>query len=184
VSTEYPSSTRIFLKLSKITSSSSTQRILAFGLLTSARFNDFAKKLIGSIDDIEFPNLGMNIKVDQPLFSIKQGRRHITFGSPISGNVTAINDDLEDNIDSLDISPYEQNWICKIDAENLDMEIKDLKIGNSAVSFYQEDIEKYQNEVQNLSEEKDGEDKHLFEGEFANLDDYNFNKLVSEFFSR
>jgi len=146
--------------------------------------DDFAKKLIGSIDDIEFPNLGMNIKVDQPLFSIKQGRRHITFGSPISGNVTAINDDLEDNIDSLDISPYEQNWICKIDAENLDMEIKDLKIGNSAVSFYQEDIEKYQNEVQNLSEEKDGEDKHLFEGEFANLDDYNFNKLVSEFFSR
>ena len=87
---------------------------------TKIGIDDFAKKLIGNIDDIEFPNLGMNVKVDQPLFSLKQGRRHITFGSPITGNVTSINNELDEDLDTLEISPYEQNWICKIDAENLD----------------------------------------------------------------
>ena len=146
--------------------------------------DDFAKKLIGKVDKIEFPNLGMNVKVDQPLFSIKQGRRHITFGAPISGNVTEINDELEDNLETLEISPYEQNWICKVDAENLDTEIKNLQIGNSAVAFYQEDIEKYHKEIKETGIEKNGEKDQLFKGELASLDDFNFNKVVSEFFSR
>lgn len=146
--------------------------------------DDFAKKLIGEITDIEFPNLGMNVKVDQPLFSIKQGRRHITFKSPISGNVTEINDDLEEDISAIELSPYEQNWICKIDAENLDMEIRDLRIGNSAVSFYQEDIEKYQGEIKKLESEEVDDEEHLFKGELATLDDHNFNKMIDEFFNK
>lgn len=146
--------------------------------------DDFARKLIGKIDKIDFPNLGMNVSVDQPLFSIKQGRRHITFNSPISGNVTQINSELNDNIDSLDISPYENNWICKIDSENIDQEIKDLHIGNSAVSFYQEDIEKYQNEMKKIHESKDENSDQLFIGEMSALSDYNFDKLVTEFFSK
>lgn len=144
--------------------------------------DDFAKKLIGKIDDVEFPNLGMNVKVDQPLFSIKQGRRHVTFGSPISGNVTSINNFLEEDLDSLEISPYEQNWICKIDAENLDTELRQLNIGNSAVSFYQNDIAKYQKEIQKIDPKKKETKDHLFKGELAELDDYNFEKLTSEFF--
>ena len=74
--------------------------------------DDFAKKIIGKIDDIEFPNLGMNVEKGQPLFSFKQGRRMITFGSPISGNVTKVNTELLEEIDTLDYSTYEQNWIC------------------------------------------------------------------------
>lgn len=146
--------------------------------------DDFAKKLIGKIDDIEFPNLGMNVKVDQPLFSLKQGRRHVTFGSPISGNVTSINTDLDEDIETLDISPYEQNWICKIDAENLDTELKDLQIGNAAVSFYQNDIAKYQAEIQKIDSNNKEVKEHFFQGELAELDDYNFEKLTSEFFLR
>lgn len=145
--------------------------------------DDFAKKLIGKIDDIEFPNLGMEIKVDQPLFSLKQGRRHITFGAPISGSITDINNNLEEDLDTLEISPYEHNWICKIDADNLDTEIRELQIGNSAVSFYQEDIEKYQKEIKKIGIKKTDEDS-LFKGELSELDDYNFDKVVSQFFSR
>lgn len=35
--------------------------------------DDFAKKLIGKIDSVELPNLGMEAKVGQPLFIVKQG---------------------------------------------------------------------------------------------------------------
>ena len=144
--------------------------------------DDFAKKLIGKVDDIEFPNLGMAVKVDQPLFSLKQGRRNIIFKSPVSGNVTAINEELEENINTIEISTYEQSWICKIDAENLDIEIKDLQIGNAAVNFYQTDIEKYQDLVKSLDIEEEKE--HLFKGELELLDDHNFEKVVEGFFNR
>src|SRR3990167_2747964 len=53
--------------------------------------DDFAKKLIGRVASIELPNLGMNVKAGQPLFTVKQGNRNITFNSPVSGKVSQIN---------------------------------------------------------------------------------------------
>jgi len=147
--------------------------------------DDFAKKIIGKIDDINYPNLGMKVNANQPLFSIKQGNRKVAFNSPITGSVISVNDNLKDNMDSLDISPYENNWICKIDADNLDNEIKSLQIGNAAVALYQEDIEKYMEEIKNVKgDKKVSEDENsIFKGEIAELDDYNYDKIISEFFA-
>ncbi len=145
--------------------------------------DDFAKKIIGKIDDIDYPNLGMKANPDQPLFCIKQGYRKVPFSSPITGNVISLNNKLKENIDSLDISPYESNWICIIDADNLDSEIKNLQIGNAAVSLYQEDIEKYMEEIKNLKQNKNESEDCLFKGEIAEFDDYHYDKIVSEFFT-
>lgn len=146
--------------------------------------DDFAKKLIGKIDAIEFPNLGMQVKADQPLFGLKQGNRHITFHSPITGTITEINIDLEESLENMEISPYESNWICKVDADNLDIELKDLKIGNSAVEFYEHDIEHYQDDLKKLDILKNGDKEHLFHGELSTLDDFNFKEITEKFFQR
>jgi CheY-like chemotaxis protein/glycine cleavage system H lipoate-binding protein len=150
--------------------------------------DDFAKKLIGRVYAIELPNLGMNVKSGQPLFTIKQGSRSITFNSPVSGKVSQINTLLKDNVAALDVTPYEKNWICALDAENLDSEIKNMNIGKSAVSFFQEDIEKFKSlftEV--LKSEKKGDEyleEGLFIGQLENISDVNWNKVIAEFFVR
>jgi len=150
--------------------------------------DDFAKKLIGRVYSVELPNLGMNVKAGQPLFTIKQGNRSITFNSPVSGKVSQINTILKDNIDSLDVTPYERNWICTLDAENLDDEIKGMHIGKSAVSFFQEDIEKFKlvfTEI--MKSEKKGDEyleEGLFIGQLEKLNDVNWNKVIAEFFVR
>jgi CheY-like chemotaxis protein len=148
--------------------------------------DDFAKKLIGRIDDIEFPNLGMKIRKGQPLFSVKQGNRSMTFNSPLSGKVSQVNTLLNEDLESLDITPYEKNWVCVIDADNLDNEIKELAIGKSAVSFYQEEIEKFR---VTLKEIFDREKKSEFEpagslhlGELEKISDSNWNRVSKEFF--
>lgn len=151
--------------------------------------DDFAKKLIGRIDNIELPNLGMSVKFGQPLFTIKQGNRIIPFNSPVSGVVSKINTILANNVEELEITSYEKNWICIIDAENLDNEIKILKIGASAVSFYQDEIEKFRNSIKKLvvqskPEEISNYDNELYLGELENLDDKDWNKMVTEFFKR
>ena len=151
--------------------------------------DDFAKKLIGKIDSIELPNLGMNVKAGQPLFTIKQGNRSVSFNSPISGKVSQINTLLERNLSALNVTPYERNWVCSIDAEQLDVEIKELHIGKSAVSFYQEDIEHFNSIMKDLikTEKKEGEyveEGQLYIGQLELLNDVNWEKVVAEFFRK
>lgn len=149
--------------------------------------DDFAKKLIGKIDAIEFPNLGMNIKNGQPLFTVKQGRKTITFNSPVSGKIIRINKLLENNPDSLNLTPYDTNWICAVDTEDLDSELKNLKIGKTAVSLYQDDIEHFINiKKKTLKPVKEGEyeNNDIYIGELESLEEADWNKVSSEFFKK
>ena len=149
--------------------------------------DDFAKKLIGKIDAIEFPNLGMIVKTGQPLFTIKQGNKAMTFNSPVSGKVIKINKPLQHDIELLNVTPYNSNWVCTIDAEDLDAELKNLKIGKTAVSLYQDDIQHFlEFRKKSLKPIKEGEYENgeIYIGELESLDEPNWNKVSSEFFKR
>jgi hypothetical protein len=106
----------------------------------------------------------------------------------VSGKVSQINTLLKENIAALDVTPYERNWVCALDAENLDSEIKEMCIGKSAVSFFQEDIDKFNTLfTEILKSEKKGEEyleEGLFIGQLEKLSDVNWHKIVAEFFVR
>ncbi|MEG8947743.1 response regulator [Rosettibacter firmus] len=144
--------------------------------------DDFAKKLIGKIDSIEFPNLGMNVQKGQPLFSVRQNKKTIQFLSPVSGLVKSINHELAENLESLDFTPYDKNWICIIDADKLDTELQLLKIGKSAVTFYQEEIEKYINKIKEFVKEESSEE--LYWGQLENLGEKEWYIITGEFFRK
>ncbi|MCW8805667.1 MAG: response regulator [Ignavibacteriaceae bacterium] len=149
--------------------------------------DDFAKKVIGKIDTVELPNLGMTVKKGQSLFTIEQGTRNISFKSPVSGKVKEVNKFINEELDSLNITSYDQNWICEIDADELDSEIPSLKIGKSAVSFYQEDIERLQALKKKTKTGKEAElepDGVIFAGEMEKLDDISWKRFAEEFFER
>ena len=150
--------------------------------------DDFAKKLIGRVHSIEMPNLGMTVKAGQPLFTIKQGNRSVTFNSPVSGKVSQINTLLKENLEALDVTPYERNWVCALDTENIDSEIKELNIGKSAVSFFQGDIEKFKSLMTDILKSEKKEDEYIedgiFVGQLEKLTNVNWNKIITEFFGR
>jgi CheY-like chemotaxis protein len=149
--------------------------------------DDFAKKIIGKIDAIDIPNLGMIVKKGQALFSVRQGQRLISFKSPVSGKVSEINKFINNEVDSLNVTVYDRNWICEIDAEELDAELQDLKIGKSAVSFYQEEIEKCKElKKKNISgKDIDSESLELmYCGEMEKMDDNNWKRFAEEFFEK
>jgi len=149
--------------------------------------DDFAKKLIGKVDAIEFPNLGMIVKMGQPLFTVKQGNKSITFNSPVSGKVIKLNKPLQYDIELLNVTPYDSNWVCELDAEDIDTELKNLRIGKTAVSFYQDDIEHFvELRKKSLKPVKEGEYENgeIYYGELEALDEPNWNKVSSEFFKR
>ena len=150
--------------------------------------DDFAKKLLGKIDDIEYPNLGMKVIAGQSLFSLRLGKRTIAFEAPISGQVTRINKFLGENLGSLETTPYGQNWICTIDADDFDSELKKLKIGKSAVSFYQTEIDSFLasvRESQRVSATaKETAHEPLHVGQMESLEDDTWNQVAKKFFKR
>ncbi|MEW6507961.1 MAG: response regulator [Bacteroidota bacterium] len=144
--------------------------------------DDFAKKLIGKITGIDFPNLGMNIIKGQPLFSIKQGNRIVQFLSPVSGQVKNINHELTEDLEALDFTPYEKNWICSIDADKLDSELTQLKIGKNAVVYYQEEIDRYIKLIKELVKPDSTESFELQWGQLEKLDEKEWYMITGEFF--
>ncbi len=151
--------------------------------------DDFAKKTIGKISEIELPNLGMKLEKGQTLFNIKQGNRSIPFKSPVSGKVSKVNSKMNSHLDQLDNSVYNNNWLCMIDADDLDSEVSGLKIGKSAVVYYLEEIERYQNyfkDVRNIkTDSKDLADYYnqLNDCCMEELDDSQFKKFADSFFA-
>ena len=149
--------------------------------------DDFAKKIIGKIDSVELPNLGMTVKKGQSLFTIMQGTKNISFKSPLSGKVKAINKFINNEIDSLNATVYDQNWICEIDADELDSELKSLKIGKSAITLYEDDIERL---IQMKKKMKTGKEKEfepdgvIYSGEMEKLDDVSWGRYCEAFFEK
>ena len=150
--------------------------------------DDFARKVIGKIDSIEFPNLGMHVQRGKTLFSIIQDNRVIPFKSPISGTVYKINNTLAQDKEKFAITPYEKNWICKIETDDIDTDIGRLKIGKSAALFYQDEIKRCNKYIENNA---DGNDKDLINYYYQldksllqKLEPDNWQKFVNEFFIR
>lgn len=146
--------------------------------------DDFAKKLIGKIDDINFPNLGMTITKGQPLFSIKQGSKTVQFKSPVTGQVKAINHDLSENLEMLEFTTYEKNWFCSIDAEMLDTELAQLKIGKNAVNFYQGEIDSYLNKMKEIGAVDKNENAEIYWGQIEKLSEKNWYLITGDFFNK
>ncbi len=151
--------------------------------------DDFARKIIGRIDAINTPNLGMEISKGQLLFSLRQGNHTIPFNAPVSGRVTNINKGLLDDLERLATTSYDKNWICMIDAEQLNEELGDLMIGKEAVEFFNQDIKQLHDYVKKSvkttkDETKVPADGQLYIGELEELKDKDINAIVNDFFKR
>ena len=144
--------------------------------------DDFARKLLGSIDSINFPNVGMSVKAGQPLFSVNQKHRRARFNAPLSGKVVQINEDLGKDYSTLEEMPYGDNWVCIIEGDDLDAELPNLKIGKSAVVLFQEDIDRFQDAVQKSPDRDESEPSPLFIGAIEKMDDARWESTVNMFF--
>ena len=146
--------------------------------------DDFARKLLGSVDSIDTPDIGLTVKAGNPLFRVNQGSRRAAFNAPLSGKVIRINENLQKDCKMLGQKSYGQNWICVIEANNLDVELPQLMIGKSAVTFFQEDIDRFQTFVKKASGGEDSDPQSLFIGVIEKLNEASWESALKEFFGR
>ncbi|MCX6996992.1 MAG: response regulator [Kiritimatiellaeota bacterium] len=150
---------------------------------TRVGLDDFAKKLLGRVDAIEFPNAGMTVRAGQPLFTIRQNGRRAQFHAPLSGQVVKVNQALGQERERLDVTPYRDQWVCVIDGDRLDVELPTLKIGKAAVDLYQDDIARFVTFMK-ANATSGASDEALCRGAMERLDEPRWEQVVKDFFGR
>lgn len=76
---------------------------------------DFAQHELGDIVFVELPEVGDVVTVNEPFGSVESVKTVSELYAPISGKVVAINEDLSDNPEFVNESPYEKAWMIIVE---------------------------------------------------------------------
>ena len=93
---------------------------------------DFAQEELGDIVFVEFPELNSTVEKGQSAGSIEAVKTVADLYMPITGTVIEVNENLDDNPEAVNDTPYGDGWMVKIEIANQD-EISDLL---AATAYY------------------------------------------------
>jgi CheY-like chemotaxis protein len=144
--------------------------------------DEFIIKMGGRITNVILPKINDEVKQGEPIFSIVQGKREVSLKAPISGKVVDVNKRLLDSIYLVNNEPYDLGWIASVQASDLSSELNSLKIGQNAVSWFQEQIDdfmKLKKEFEKKSENTGKDEQNIKKIEY--LDDALWEKFTERF---
>jgi glycine cleavage system H protein len=75
---------------------------------------DFAQKQLGDITFIDLPQVGAKLEAGKEMGSVESVKAASDIYSPVSGEVVAVNRELEDAPEKVNESPYENGWIARL----------------------------------------------------------------------
>ena len=104
---------------------------------------DFNQKAAGELSFIELPMEGDEVSKDEVVGSFETGKWLGKIYAPVSGTVTKVNAELEDDPSIVNKDPYGEGWLFEIEMSNPD-ELKELMKGDSdeVVEWLKKEIEK------------------------------------------
>ncbi|MDT2045004.1 glycine cleavage system protein H [Priestia aryabhattai] len=83
----------------------------------------FAQSELGDIVFVELPEVGDKVEADEPFGSVESVKTVSELYAPISGEVVEVNEELSDNPEFVNESPYEKAWMVVIKpADSADVE--------------------------------------------------------------
>ena len=95
------------------------------GDVATIGITEFAQSELGDIVFVEIETEGENLDQNEVFGTIEAVKTVSDLFMPITGEIIAINNELEDAPESVNESPYENGWMVKIKASNLS-QIDDL----------------------------------------------------------
>jgi glycine cleavage system H protein len=103
--------------------------------------SDYAQHLLSDIVYVELPELGETVTAEEALGTVESVKAAEDVLAPISGEVTEVNTELEDNPEWVNEDPYGKAWLIKI-APSEASELDALMDAAAYEAFVQEEEEK------------------------------------------
>ncbi|AMR51627.1 MULTISPECIES: glycine cleavage system protein GcvH [Bacillus] len=98
----------------------------------------FAQAELGDIVFVELPEVGAEIKADEPFGSVESVKTVSELYAPINGTVTEVNEELDDSPEFVNESPYEKAWMIVVEPADAE-EIENLMTSEQYDEMTQED---------------------------------------------
>ena len=76
--------------------------------------SDHAQELLGDVVFVELPEVGREVEKGEEFSLVESVKAASDIYSPISGEVVAVNEALEDAPETVNEAPYTDGWIAKI----------------------------------------------------------------------
>ena len=98
---------------------------------------DYAVEQLGDVVFVELPEVGTEYKKNEVFATVESVKAASEIYMPISGTITAINEDIAATPELLNEDPHGNGWLVKIDSAADDTEFTDLL----DYSDYKEEVE-------------------------------------------
>ncbi len=76
--------------------------------------SDHAQEAVGDVVFVELPEVGQQVTAGESFAVIESSKAVSDVYAPVSGEVVAVNDTLEDNAEYINEDPYGKGWIARI----------------------------------------------------------------------
>ncbi len=103
------------------------------GKLARVGITDYAQNKLGDVVYVELPEVGKQVKQvteqktkEMELGAVESIKAVSAVYSPLSGAIKEINAALQERPELINTSPYNEGWICVLDASALEAELKQL----------------------------------------------------------
>ena len=80
---------------------------------------DFAQQALGDVVYVELPELGAQVTATQECCAVESVKAASDIYAPVSGEIVAVNEDLDGEPELLNESPFEGGWMFRIKTSDL-----------------------------------------------------------------
>ncbi len=84
------------------------------GDIVTIGITDYAQEELGDVVFVELPDVGQNFEAGDEAAGVESTKAHSDVYAPVTGEVTAVNEELEEDSALINTSPYEEGWIYKM----------------------------------------------------------------------
>ena len=102
---------------------------------------DIAQSLAGALLHAKSKSVGTARRLGKPIATVESGKYVGPVKSPVSGEITKVNEALAGDAGLINRSPYNDGWIVEMKADNLSADLAELFTGDDAVAAYKQKIE-------------------------------------------
>ncbi|MGA0935672.1 MAG: glycine cleavage system protein GcvH [Pseudohongiellaceae bacterium] len=93
--------------------------------IATVGISDFAQSELGDVVFVELPEAGSEVTARDEVSVVESVKTASDIYAPVSGEIVAVNELLEDSPETINSSPYDNGWIFKIRMSN-EEELKEL----------------------------------------------------------
>lgn len=87
--------------------------------------SDFAQSELGDVVYVELPENGATVSAKDEVSVVESVKTASDIYSPVSGEIVAVNEGLDESPESVNSGPYDEGWLFKIKLSN-NAELDDL----------------------------------------------------------